>query len=537
LAEDDFFWLSSSDGASPGHSSTPLGLAPINEANNFGRTPTGAGTDPFLHQDPDLNVGAPPGTNFPMSELECDDQFGADVSVMESLGGPSLLIDNQQRSQMAAVSEQPTPMSMGTKTVSPDLIMAYAHEYPGGEEAIESDPDRFYRHVVHGLLERNEPEKVRLLDKLLAKYDGREEHLITKLSVRYEGNEANAAAAATAEAAAAPAQFETFGGTNTFTSTPASAGNASGDVWGASAPSPGGAQPQAAQNKAGPDVDGVSEMSGSKDNESYSSGEFSGSSIDGTSPAVIAQVSELLNYVYGKTSVPGQIDRVSTIMRAYEGREAVLLELLETKALIKANAEGDSAIADLPASLRDSPALAANQRTPNAMDRSTSFDKKSATTPSRSSPTATTPANAGDENHDNNAAMRPKTPETTKSLASAPEDEKMGFNAMADDNAADDDSAPFQDFSPAPTPTGTSSGNDVFDAGTQEISGPSSQAATAATTSAAALDETPTKKKKKGIFKKAFGSIKKSSKKESKKAGKSGKNAGLLRVDSREGSI
>ena len=59
--------------------------------------------------------------------------------------------------------------------------------------------------------------------------------------------------------------------------------------------------------------------------------------IDTTSPALIAQVSELLNFVYGKTSVPAQIDRVSTIMRAYEGRESVLLELLETKALIKAN--------------------------------------------------------------------------------------------------------------------------------------------------------------------------------------------------------
>merc|ERR1712216_19029 len=89
------------------------------------------------------------------------------------------------------------------------------------------------------------------------------------------------------------------------------------------------------------------------DEASYTSGEFSGESIDGTSPAVIAQVSELLNYVYGKTSVPGQIDRVSTIMRAYEGREAVLLELLETKALIKANREKEN-VGNLPAFLRNS---------------------------------------------------------------------------------------------------------------------------------------------------------------------------------------
>jgi hypothetical protein len=96
----------------------------------------------------------------------------------------------------------------------------------------------------------------------------------------------------------------------------------------------------------------------SQNDEESQSGEseFSGDSIDGTSPAVIAQVSELLNYVYGKTSVPGQIDRVSTIMRAYEGREAVLLELLETKALIKANKEKENAD-NLPSFLRNSQAM------------------------------------------------------------------------------------------------------------------------------------------------------------------------------------
>ena len=43
------------------------------------------------------------------------------------------------------------------------------------------------------------------------------------------------------------------------------------------------------------------------DGSSYSGDESDG--LDGTSPAIIAQVSELLNYVYGKTSVAGQIDR------------------------------------------------------------------------------------------------------------------------------------------------------------------------------------------------------------------------------------
>jgi hypothetical protein len=68
-------------------------------------------------------------------------------------------------------------------------------------------------------------------------------------------------------------------------------------------------------------------------------------------------ISELLNYVYGKTSVQGQMDRFSTIMRAYEGREAVLLELLETKALIKANKEKENtstADNNLPSFLRNS---------------------------------------------------------------------------------------------------------------------------------------------------------------------------------------
>jgi hypothetical protein len=73
------------------------------------------------------------------------------------------------------------------------------------------------------------------------------------------------------------------------------------------------------------------------EDSAYTSDYSDSQGMDGTSPAVIAQVSELLNFVYGKTSVTGQIDRVSTIMRAYEGRENVLLELLETKALIKAN--------------------------------------------------------------------------------------------------------------------------------------------------------------------------------------------------------
>ena len=54
--------------------------------------------------------------------------------------------------------------------------------------------------------------------------------------------------------------------------------------------------------------------------------------------------------------VPAQIDRVLTIMRSCEGREAFLLELLETKALIKANEEKES-VDNLPGFLRNSQAM------------------------------------------------------------------------------------------------------------------------------------------------------------------------------------
>jgi hypothetical protein len=128
------------------------------------------------------------------------------------------------------------------------------------------------------------------------------------------------------------------------------------DPWGASQPAAatGGEAPRTNDGGAARPID---DDEGSYSDGSSYSGDDSGDDLDGTSPATIAQVSELLNYVYGKTSVAGQIDRVSTIMRAYEGREAVLLELLETKALIKANADSNREEADMPMSLRNSPGL------------------------------------------------------------------------------------------------------------------------------------------------------------------------------------
>ena len=48
------------------------------------------------------------------------------------------------------------------------------------------NPDKFYKHVVKMILQKNESEKVHLMDKLFDKYcTRREEHFICKLGGRY----------------------------------------------------------------------------------------------------------------------------------------------------------------------------------------------------------------------------------------------------------------------------------------------------------------------------------------------------------------
>jgi len=280
----------------------------------------------------------------PISELEYDDfDHGADVSVMESLGGPSLLIEKQRQAIALAKSDAAVPA---------DIINEFGSDYPAAygltrEQTIHKDIIQFYSFVVKALLEQHEPEKVRLLDKLLAKYKGREDHLVQKLSVRYkrgsgEGDDEDGGV-----------EEDGFGDFTDAVNTKKDSADTQVAV-------------QKAQERAAAAAFGKWPDKKTKEDHQHvveelsdEESEFSGDSIDGTSPAVIAQVSELLNYVYGKTSVPGQIDRVSTIMRAYEGREAVLLELLETKALIKANSEKENA-ANLPSFLRNSPALHGN---------------------------------------------------------------------------------------------------------------------------------------------------------------------------------
>jgi len=306
----------------------PLGLAPNPE-------PAGG---PVAPSDTDDD-----GIPAPIKEVEYDDMDNNDVSVMESLGGPSLLIE-KQRLAVAAAS-----IKVAVLPVPAEVIENFGKDYPldfgfSRDQTIQNDPLRFYTFVVKGLLQEHEPEKVRLLDKLLAKYRGREDHLVQKLSVRYnkeddglEQEENGLGAARSFEEAVNQGKGSAHANAAIQTARERLQNDDfQADEW-----------PQKETKEVDEDDEQPPEV------QSESGTEFSGDSIDGTSPAVIAQVSELLNYVYGKTSVPGQIDRVSTIMRAYEGREAVLLELLETKALIKANREKENA-GQLPSFLRNS---------------------------------------------------------------------------------------------------------------------------------------------------------------------------------------
>jgi len=320
----------------------------------------------------------------PINELEFDDQIdhGADVSVMESLGGPSLLIEKQRQAQLQKTLEE-------ANVVPADIVNEFGADYPADrgltrEQTINKNHIKFYNFVVKHLLEEHEPEKVRLLDKLLAKYKGREDHLVQKLSVRYNRNENNddhqnntghnesskdrGAAKGYNDFTAAVNKSKESASTERNVKKAQERAAATFGIWPEKETKESEPidtkQQQKLQDPSDDDIDDDDDDDEEEDEEDES--DFSGDSIDGTSPAVIAQVSELLNYVYGKTSVPGQIDRVSTIMRAYEGREAVLLELLETKALIKANSEKENA-ANLPAFLRNSPALVQSSKGEDAV--------------------------------------------------------------------------------------------------------------------------------------------------------------------------
>lgn len=308
----------------------PLGLAPNPEP----------AAGPVLPSDTDDD-----GNPAPIKTVEYDDMDnGADVSVMESLGGPSLLIEKQRQAAAVVTTKVAVP------PVPTEIVDNFGKDYPldfgfSREQTIQNDPLRFYTFVVKGLLQEHEPEKVRLLDKLLAKYRGREDHLVQKLSVRYNKDDEDV-----------PDQEDNGLGAAKSFEEAVNQGKGSAHATAAIQTARERLQHDEFQAEQWPEKESKEQDENDEQHpemQSESGTEFSGDSIDGTSPAVIAQVSELLNYVYGKTSVPGQIDRVSTIMRAYEGREAVLLELLETKALIKANREKENA-GQLPSFLRNS---------------------------------------------------------------------------------------------------------------------------------------------------------------------------------------
>ncbi|CAJ1960933.1 unnamed protein product [Cylindrotheca closterium] len=320
----------------------PLGLVPNPEPTRGNLPPT------QIDEDEQTNPAAP----IRAVEFDEDADVGADVSVMESLGGPSLLIEKQRQAQILASKPEVTP------PVPRDIADNFGLDYPldfgfSREQTIQNDPLRFYSYVVKALLQEHEPEKVRLLDKLLAKYKGREDHLVQKLSVRYNTEEP-----ADEQAAAPESEEQGFGEPANFDEAVIKAKGSAHSMENIETArermnsfSPTNEWPEKETKEQEP-LDEPPQMKEEQPEEGGSH-DYSDEDIDGTSPAVIAQVSELLNYVYGKTSVPGQIDRVSTIMRAYEGREAVLLELLETKALIKANREKENA-GNLPAFLRNS---------------------------------------------------------------------------------------------------------------------------------------------------------------------------------------
>ncbi|KAL7466988.1 hypothetical protein ACHAXS_007256 [Conticribra weissflogii] len=380
---------------------------------------------------------------LPLKELEYDDRidYAADVSVMESLGGPSLLVERSRHEQAVSSGADHAALDEGNlESADPELAELVAIHGEGfipepgmtKEESAFRDPYKFYEYAVCTLLQENEPEKVRLLSKLMAKYRGRERHLINKLSARYnkeakqggqdqvdrtksndiatkpsvsgmekihEGGEDEEASSSLNDPARANiAAIETTKKRlelATAEEAPPQNKPAADDGWPPAIADPWGTSEAAKEdekekdevkenNAANPAREDESSRDRAIDDDegSYSEGSsYSGESVDGTSPAIIAQVSELLNYVYGKTSVAGQIDRVSTIMRAYEGREAVLLELLETKALIKANADSSRDTSDLPMSLRNTPNL---PRVADSNDSSSS-NKIPTTAPARRS--------------------------------------------------------------------------------------------------------------------------------------------------------
>lgn len=384
-------------------------------------SPPPAAPDPPTYRTPQVQKdeeSAVDTLHVPLRELNFDQDYAADVSVMESLGGPSLLVERARLDYAVNAGAGNAAKFDDLEKQDPELAKLVAVHGDGfecepgvsKEEAAFRDPFSFYEHSVCVLLRDNEPEKVRLLSKLMAKYKGRERHLIHKLSDRYKKEEKEGAGGDAVETKTSGMEKIQEGeeDINSALNDPTRANvdaietakkkmqsgdNPWGDGWppamsdpwggGDNAAAPVDSKPLEPSAPAGDDSRPLDEEDSYSDASSYT-GE---SGMDGTSPAIIAQVSELLNYVYGKTSVAGQIDRVSTIMRAYDGREAVLLELLETKALIKANADTNGNVSEIPQSVRENPGLKTNSDE-GGTEKPAPQTPLSALTPTNISPTA-----------------------------------------------------------------------------------------------------------------------------------------------------
>jgi len=413
-------------------------------------TPPPAAPDPPTMKTPkvqkDEEESAVDTLHVPLRELNFDQDYAADVSVMESLGGPSLLVERARLDYAVNAGAQNAAKFDNLEKQDPELAKLVAIHGDGfdcepgmsKEEAAFRDPFAFYEHAVTVLLRENEPEKVRLLSKLMAKYKGRERHLINKLSARYKKDEKEGVGGEAVETKTSGMEKIHEGEEDASFNDPSRANVAaietakkkmeSGDGWGDGWPPAiadpwgGGNNQEAADSKpqnvepversAAPAADDSRPLD-EEDSYSEASSYTGESGMDGTSPAIIAQVSELLNYVYGKTSVAGQIDRVSTIMRAYEGREAVLLELLETKALIKANADTNGDVSEIPQSVRENPGLNTNPDSAG-IPSATATEKPAPQTPlsALTSPTAA----------DYSANMSPATIKSPKNLSSPSEE-------------------------------------------------------------------------------------------------------------------
>ena len=56
----------------------------------------------------------------------------------------------------------------------------------------------------------------------------------------------------------------------------------------------------------------------------------------------VVKITKLVNYVYGETTKKDHEGRISTILKAYAGRELILLKLLETKKEVKKDTDKKS---------------------------------------------------------------------------------------------------------------------------------------------------------------------------------------------------